>query len=225
MLTLLPHIETSEGLHRLLALQFYCRILFAIRLLPLLHAANGLSRVVSISSGGYEGAVDTTDIPALKLPLYKIRGHASSITTLAFRQLASENPDVSFVTDHPGTVVTPGIYPKGVLGYVPWTIITLFGRWITVPLKESAERHLFLATSGALPPKSGKLKGLPLVQGLDPLVGIDGRAASGLYSVQWNIENPEEKTVALLDNYKEDGTQQKVWDHVMEELQRIERAC
>jgi hypothetical protein len=215
---------TSEGLHRLFALHFYGRSLFIQRLLPLLHAAPSgtLKRVLSIASGSYEGIIQMHDLPALTIPLSQLRGHAASTMTLVFQQLANENPDVSFITDHPGTVVTPSLQQiPGILGLIARATIFLIGRWITVPLSESAERHVFLATSDSFKAKSGEAKGVPLVNGLEIHGGIDGEKGSGLYSVNWNCEGPSETAIKLLKDYNANGTADKVWKHCQSELERL----
>jgi hypothetical protein len=219
-------VVTSEGLHRLFALHFYGRSLFIQCLLPLLHAAPSgtLKRVLSIASGSYEGVIQMNDLPALKIPLSQLRGHAASTLTLVFQHLAIENPDVSIVTDHPGTVVTPSMQQiKGILGFIVRAAIFSVGRWITVPLSESAERHVFLATSDSFKSKSGDAKGAPLVEGLETHGGVDGDKGSGLYSVNWECEGPGETAIKLLNNYHADGTADKVWEHCQGELERVKR--
>jgi hypothetical protein len=162
------------------------------------------------------------DLPALTIPLHQLRGHAASTMTLVFQHLATENPDVSFVTDHPGTVVTPSLQQiHGVLGFILRAAIFMFGRWITVPISESAERHLFLATSDSFGSKSGDAKGVPLAKGLEIHVGVDGAQGSGLYSVNWACEGPGDAAIKLIKAYDADGTADKVWEHCQGELDRV----
>lgn len=218
-------IVDAQGFRPLFAILLFSRILATIRLLPLLNAAQKLKRVLSVAGGGYEGIVDTNDWQAVsaKSP-FALRSHFASMMTLAFRRLQLENSEVSFVLDHPGVVVTKSIgQTTGLYGFVVRSIVFLFGRWITVPLDESAERHLFMATSSAFPPAKGDAGGAPLVTSLEICGGADGDTGSGLYSVVWNNEGPGEKIVALLNDYERDGTAQKTWGYVQGELLRIEQ--
>lgn len=222
---MVPCIEDAQGFRPLLAILLFSRILATIRLLPLVNMAPVLKRVMSIAAGGYEGIIDTNDWQAeLAKSPFALRSHFSSMMTLAFQHIQRENRNISFVLDHPGVVVTKSIgQTTGLYGFFVRLTVFLFGRWITVPLDESAERHLFIATSSAFPPEKGDAGGAPLVAGLETRGGADGNPGSGLYSVLWNNERPGEKTIALLSGYEKDGTAEKTWDYVHGELIRIER--
>lgn len=216
---------TSEGLHKLTAIHVYGRLLFTIQLLPLLRAAAPtLARVIFVAAGAHEGPIDPTDFPAIKQPVYTYRGHACSMTSLCMQRLSESAPDVAFVNDYPGLVVTKLVntFP-GAYGVLLRVLVWLFGRWAAVPLEESAARHLFLVTSEAYKPREGGGKGVPLVQGLEVHTGIDGKAGSGVYSIGSDGEGPGKKAVALLEGYRKDGMQDKVWAHVTGELERVER--
>jgi hypothetical protein len=144
------------------------------------------------------------------------------MTTLAVEHIAAQAPEVSFVNAHPGTVITKGVIEvKGALGVVLKVILLLFGRWITVPLAESAERHLFLATSATFAPEEGKAEGVSLVDGLETHVGTNGKKGSGVYSVKWDGEGPSKGAIELLSKYRKDGTSAKIWEHTNGELQRV----
>jgi hypothetical protein len=213
--------ETSEGLHKLYALHFYGRILFAIRLIPLLRAAPNLRRYVGVAAGGYEGTIYPEDFSALALPITKLRGHSASMMSLALEHLATEAPDVSFINAHPGLVITKSLdQVVGIMGVVLRTVAWIFGRWLAVPLDESAQRHVYLSTSEAFKPKDGPAKGMPLVEGVGIHDGTDGQPGSGVYSVKWDGEGPGDKVVALLEVYRKDGTREKVWEHTTAELDK-----
>ena len=218
---------TSEGLHKLTAIHIYGRVHFATQLLPLLRAgASTLARVIFVAAGAHEGPIDPTDFPALKQPLSTYRGHTCSMTSLCMQRLAESAPDVAFVNDYPGLVVTKLVTSfSGLYGALLRLLVALVGWWVAVPLEESAARHLFLVTSEAYRPREGAGMGVPLVQGLEVHGGIDGKAGSGVYSVGSDGEGPGEKAVALLDGYRKDGMQDQVWAHVTGELERIELEC
>ncbi|KAF2420754.1 NAD(P)-binding protein [Tothia fuscella] len=222
----LSRTKTSEGLHRLFAAQYYSRILLMTQLLPLLLNAESLSRIVNVSTGGgSEGAIDTSDMQALTLPMMQLRGHASTMLSLSLNRIAQENPTVAFITQHPGTVATPALgRMTGIFGVVIRFLTSILGWAFAVPIDESAERHLYLATSSAYPPREGSAKGVPMVGGLEELhEGVDGEVGSGCYSLGWNGEGPGRKAVELLEGYGRDGTGDAVWEHTMGEFERIQR--
>ncbi len=207
------------------ALHTYGRLLFAMKLLPLLQAGSAtLARVIFVASGAHEGPIYPSDFPGLGLSFVAQRGHGCSMNSLGLQRLSEAAPDVAFVNDYPGLVLTGALDSvKGWLGVVMRTVTWLFGRWLAVPLEESAARHLFLATSEAYRPREGSGRGVPLVEGLEVHPGIDGKAGSGVYSVSWDGEGPGESAVALLDGYRKDGMQAKVWDHITGEIERVEK--
>lgn len=219
------HEVTSEGLHRLPAIHNYGRLLFAMKLLPLLQAGSAtLARVIFVASGAHERPISADDFPGLNLSFTALRGHNCSMNSLSLQRLSEAAPDVAFVNDYPGLVRTGALDEiQGWLGVVMRTVVRLFGRWMAVPLEESAARHLFLVTSEAYKPREGGGKGVPLVEGLEVHPGIDGKVGSGVYSVSWDGEGPGEKLVALLDGYRKDGMQDKVWAHITGEIQRVEK--
>jgi hypothetical protein len=142
--------------------------------------------------------------------------------TLTWQRLAQEAPDVSIITEFPGLVVT-NLFNKmrGWNGFLMRTFVLLFGWLLAVPLDESAERHVFMATSASFSPAQGDAKGVPLVEGLETQLGVDGQPGSGVYSVTWDNDASGEKVVALLKRYNEDGTGNKVWEWMQGEYVRI----
>lgn len=176
------------------------------------------------AGGGKESTLDPTDFPALRVPTFKIRGHASTLITLGLEGIAKDAPEVSFVHDHPGTVPTPLTQNMpSILGFILRTSIYLFGRWICVPLEESGERHLYLATSARFPPASGAgdNSGIPLGDAVDIAQGTTG-PASGVYSVAWDCESsPSPVVQKLLAGYRESGMVEEILRHTESEFKRI----
>ncbi|KAF2123032.1 hypothetical protein BDV96DRAFT_639582 [Lophiotrema nucula] len=221
---------SEEGLHYFLTTTYYTRIRVAQNLLPLLQTAGAtspLARVVDIAGGTKEGPVDTSDLPALKIPFSQIRGHLCSMHSLALEALAEQAPTVSFIQDFPGSVPSQ-LYDDipGWLGYVIrlrfWVIKTLFGRWTCVPTEESGERHVYLGTSARYPPKEGDAIGVPISKNSrEPLKGVDGGFNSGQYSVDWDCEGPGERVINVLDELKKKGVKELVWEHTNGEFERI----
>jgi hypothetical protein len=218
----LPVIETSEHLHLLAALVYYSRLRFITNLLPLIRQAPSLRRIVTVGGGTLEGPIDPTDFPALRVPLLKLRGHLITLITLGLEAVERTAPEVSFVHDYPGTVNTPLMtHAKGLHGVLVRAYIGLFGRWICVPIEESGERHLYLATSGKFQPASGKNAGIQLGYGVEAAVGTTGEIGSGVYSVGWDCESASPAVRELLAGLREKGMVDEIWRHTEGEYKRI----
>ncbi|KAL2146590.1 hypothetical protein VTI28DRAFT_3089 [Corynascus sepedonium] len=159
--TLATKTETSEGLYYLTAVMYYARLRFIVNLLPQLQRAMGLRRVVSVLAGTKEGPVQTDDMQVRRMSVLRARGHAASLTTLALEEAAQRSAatistsgagPVSFVHAYPGFVRTP-LGRKDVSGATATALVAvnavlgILGPLIYIPIEESGERHVFLATS------------------------------------------------------------------------------
>ncbi|KAI3332430.1 NAD(P)-binding protein [Xylariaceae sp. AK1471] len=205
--------KTPEDIHLLAALNYYSRIRFITNLLPLIQRAPALRRVVTVGGGGHESELDTTDFPALRIPLDQLRGHLTSLVTLGLEAVAQSAPDVSFVHDYPGTVRTK------LLDYLPEEVLQTL---TFVPLDESGERQLYMATSARFPPASGVgVAGVSLGDGYDVALGTSGVVGSGMYSVGANCESASPVVLELLAGMRERGLVQEVWRHTESEFHRI----
>ena len=99
--------ETSEGIDKKLATNYYSRMRFIQQLLPLLQAANPqLSRVVSVLAPGSESAsFNTSDLGLRdKYSLSSAANHAGVMTDFCFEEFARRVPTVSFIHSFPGIV-------------------------------------------------------------------------------------------------------------------------
>ncbi|KAI1133093.1 NAD(P)-binding protein [Nemania abortiva] len=205
--------KTAEEVHLLAALNYYARIRFITNLLPLIRGAPALRRVVSVGGGGHESELDTADFPALGVPLDKLRGHLTSLVTLGLESVAQAAPDVSFIHDYPGTVQTK------LTDYLPEEVARTLE---FMPLDESGERQLYIATSAMFPPADGlDIVGVPLGHGVEVAVGTSGAAGSGMYSVGADCESASSIVIELLGNMRRDGLVQEVRRHTDSEFRRI----
>ncbi|KAL2868037.1 uncharacterized protein BJX67DRAFT_75032 [Aspergillus lucknowensis] len=217
--TLLTGTKTDEGLHYFAALSYYSRIRFAANLLPLLQAAPGLRRVVTVFAGGKEGQIDTNDFPGWKLGALAQRGHFASLITLSFETLAKKAPEVSFVHDYPGFVKTDlARGSKGIGAVIVKGVAKVFGPFLNIPIEEAGERHAFYATSSRYQPASGDAKGVELVDKVHVGTGTDGKEGSGVYSVH---SDGETKVQGVLAELRKKGVNEKVWEHVEGEFVRV----
>jgi hypothetical protein len=181
-----------------------------------------LRRIVTVGGGTLEGPIDPTDFPALRVPLLKIRGHLTTLITLGLEAVARTASEVSFVHDYPGTVNTPLMtHAKGLHGVLVRAYVGLFGRWVCVPIEESGERHLYLATSSRFQPASGKNAGIQLGEGVKVAVGTTGESGSGVYSVGWDCESVSPAVLELLAGLREKGMVDDIWRHTEGEYKRI----
>ncbi|KAI1271942.1 NAD(P)-binding protein [Xylaria sp. FL0933] len=205
--------KTAEDIHLLAALNYYARIRFIANLLPLIRQASGLRRVVTVGGGGHEAELDRTDFPALRVPTDKLRGHLTSLVTLGLEAVAQAAPDVSFVHDYPGTVKTK------LLDYLPEEVLKTL---TFVPIEDSGQRHLFLATSAKFPPAQGvDGLGVPLADGVEVAVGTSGVVGSGIYSVGADCESASPAVLQLLSDMRQQGLVQEVSRHTEGEFHRI----
>lgn len=219
---MLTHLETSEGLPIIAALNFYSRLRFITNLLPLLQRANALRRVITVAAGTYEGLLDPTDFPGRHISLLAFRAHFGTLITLGLEGVAKRAPEVSFIHEHPGTVNTSFMQRlQGILGVVLRALVFLAGRWICIPVEESGERHLFLATSKRFPPRI-HAEGNSGVDWQGKVArGTTGEIGAGVYSVGWNCECASLDVEKLLAGYREKGMVEEIWGHAESEFQRI----
>ncbi|KAK7755841.1 hypothetical protein SLS62_002127 [Diatrype stigma] len=204
--------QTTEGLHLIAALNYYSRVRVISNLLPLLQKATSLRRIVTVGGGGYEGAIDTTDFQALRVPLPELRSHLITLITLGLEAVARTAPEVSIVHDYPGTVKTPLLKDLSE---------EMLRDTVFVPLEECGERHVYLATSAKYPPGSGGSVGVPLGDGLEVASGSTGEPGNGIYSVGQDGEGTSLAVQELLADLRGKGVVDAVRHHTEAEFKRI----
>ncbi|KIM20951.1 hypothetical protein M408DRAFT_29933 [Serendipita vermifera MAFF 305830] len=103
--------ETSEGIDRKLACQFYARFRFTYDLLPLLEKAQEKGErtgVISILGAGKGAAIDLKDLGLVKTHSFsRALSYPITCTDAAFEELATRHPKIPFTHAFPGTVLTP----------------------------------------------------------------------------------------------------------------------
>ncbi|PWY86765.1 short-chain dehydrogenases/reductase [Aspergillus heteromorphus CBS 117.55] len=176
---------------------------------------------VSRGAGGHEGQIDTTDLEARKASIPFYRGHITSMTTLALEHLAEQAPTVSFINVHPG-IVKSGVLREtdNLRMWVVWIVLLLLGRWVYVPEAESAERHLFLLTSAMYPASHGEDAEVSVPEGMSVARGADGSRGSGVYSMLWTGESPD-NAVQALAGLRAHGIGEVVWRYTESQFKRI----
>ncbi|RDW72850.1 hypothetical protein BP6252_06757 [Coleophoma cylindrospora] len=212
----LDRSQTPENLHLLAALNYYSRLRFITNLLPLLKHAPFLRRIVTVGGGTQEGPLDQSDFPALRVPLPDLRGHLSTLITLGLEAVARTVPEVGFVHDFPGTVKTP--LTRAVLSNMSEEQLSAL---TFVPLEESGERHLYLATSARFPAFKKGRDGVQLEKELDVAIGTTGESGSGMYSLGFDCESASPSVQELLATLREKGMVEEIWRHTQDEFKRI----
>jgi len=148
--------ETTEGIDKKLACNYYSRARFIDNLLPQLNKAASTTsfgaRVVSVLAPSREGQIDETDWDLKRTYSVKTaERNAVTMNTAAFQYLSSKNPDIGFVHDLPGFVQTGMVDNSQLPGYAKFglRLITPILSMLPmhVPLEESGERHYYLATN------------------------------------------------------------------------------
>ncbi|KAI1823887.1 hypothetical protein F4861DRAFT_301313 [Xylaria intraflava] len=224
--TLTTGKHTTEDLHYPIALGYYCRMRFIANLLPQIRRAPGLRRVVTVLSGGKEGKVFTDDLHGNRVSIMSLRGHIASITTIALSALAKCAPEVSFIHAFPGFVKTDLAREFTGLGATILKAIAtpIFACIPSIPIDESGERHLYLATSARFPPRDGKggdAGAVALGAGIGLAVGADGNIGGGVYSIDPEAEGTSQKVQDLMERFAKDKTAEDVWKKTEAEYLRI----
>ncbi|KAG8768643.1 hypothetical protein FRC12_005448 [Ceratobasidium sp. 428] len=112
-LTLKGRDETSEGIDKKLALNYYARWRFVHDLIPLLEKAKAQgeeARVLTVLSAGTNGKIDETDLDLKKSYSLKAAGDsATAMNDYMCESFAAQHPDIAFIHAYPGAVRTPGV--------------------------------------------------------------------------------------------------------------------
>lgn len=113
---------------------------------------------------------------------------------------------------------------EGVLGTIARVVDYLVGRWVCVPIEESGERHLYLATSANFAPLRGESVGVRLEDEVGVAVGTTGEIGSGVYSVGWDCDSASPAVREMLAGLRGKGMVEEVWRHTEGEFERITQA-
>lgn len=216
-LTFAGRNETTEGLDKITSIRYYARMRFLLNLLPLLEAAPS-PRVVSVLAAGQEGTIFPDDM-SLKDPknygVASAGGMAASYNTLFMEQLQKQHPRISFVHTFPGLVRTNLLQTEH-FGpvfkfFINWIVLPTIGRFVFASQDDAGARHLFAATS-------------PMYAAAEPaeamaVTGSNNVKGSGVYTLNENTDSVQNEKI--LGPYRQNGMDQKVMEHTMNEYERI----
>lgn len=217
------HNVSPEGIDRLMALRYYCRMRFLVTLAPRLKASPS-PRVVSVLAGGMEGSLIKDDLLLERnFSAWNAAVGATTMTTLFLEEWAREDGNQRLVCCHvyPGWVGDTGMRVGE--GFPGWLRVVL--DWVVAPVmrlvgytsEEAGERVIFAATSGRFRRLKEGLSG----EGTLVQKGVDGRLGSGVYLVQGNSTVKTQNNT--LKQIREEGMGRRVVDHTLEQFERISR--
>jgi hypothetical protein len=194
--------ETVEGLDKKLSLHYYSRLRFVQNLLPLLNAATNSeskapARLISVFGAGLENSINVNDL-SLKsnYSLSACATHGITMTTLSFQHLASQNSKISFIHTQPGAVSGTNLlrgYPSFLTSMMHLAGNTVLRPWV-MSVKECGERHVW--------------------------AGLAARFTSG-HEILIGPKGAKTGNVKVLEKLRQDGVEEKVWDHTMEVFEKI----
>ncbi|PGH13901.1 hypothetical protein AJ80_06170 [Polytolypa hystricis UAMH7299] len=231
--TLKGRQEIDEGLDRKFSIHYYSRMRFIHNLLPLLtNAAESppsstttttpqLSRVISVLAAGQESsALHLTDL-SLKTNFSDsaCANHTITMNSLAIEELAAKFPRTTFIHAYPGIVKTKLDREFGWLMRGMWKGASVLATPWVVPVKESGERFVFMATSKRFPPKTENAmrdKG-EAEEGVER--GSDGVRGSGGYTLGWDGGFALKEKV--MSKYRTEGVGKVVWEHTLDVFNKI----
>jgi hypothetical protein len=216
-------VETVEGLPLAVAVGLYSRLRFILNLAPLIRNASHLRRVVNVGAATCEGDIDMTNIHGRGFSLMKRRNQLAAIQTLSLEEIARREPGLSFIHNVPGIVKSNISRDAEGFGLsIMIGITNLLGPLIQTPPDECGERHVFLSTSAMYPPeKTSALDGVPVEKGMAIARGSNGRAGSGIYSVDNKNNSSPPKVELVLASHRDNGTAKKVWDFIVGDFKRV----
>jgi hypothetical protein len=94
---------------------------------------------------------------------------------------------------------------------------------VYIPTVNAGERHVFLATSARYPAgrNGDTTAGVPLTGGVALARGTDGKAGSGVYSIDLLGKSAKPEVEQFLAQYRKEGMVEKVWKNIEDEYIRI----
>ena len=191
------------------ALAFYGRLLFVLSLLPLLKSSTNNPRIVNLGGAGIETSklhLDDTDFQNPEnWSIGNIAAQVATAMSLTLSRLAEENPNVVFIFNNPGRVVT-NIYNQGygekwfMKAFV--SVMKPAMKIVALSEADAGERCLYLLTS----PRFGKGEILTMIK----------TASGALFSINYKLEGRQWESIMTEVQRKDAGT--KFWNRMQEVL-------
>ena len=199
------YTDTKEGIDTCFALSYFSRIRLINKLLPLLRQSSR-PRVLSVLNGGREKAIKEDDVGLEDARNYAPRAainHTTTMTSLAFDVLATNDKQITFMHAFPGLVATDNfsrLAAPDSYGFIGRLILPLIARLIStvqwlfgMSAADCGSRQAFLLTSDKYGP------GEP-----------------------WRINERSDAVTApgVLKTYRERGWGPKIWDYTVQVFEK-----
>ncbi|KAI1360864.1 hypothetical protein F5Y08DRAFT_343274 [Xylaria arbuscula] len=82
------------------------------------------------------------------------------------------------------------------------------------PIDETGGCQTLFATSAGFPPAAGSdANVVALNNSVAVAVGANGKIKGDVYSIDWEAEGTNPRMQKLINDYEEDGTAEKLWQH------------
>jgi hypothetical protein len=198
-----------------------------MQLLPLLIASPLPAHIISVFSPKRNDKFFPTDL-SLRDPknygFMNMGSHVAYLTTFYFESLAAKYPGKLSLSHYfPGLVLHKNFTNGDALpGWfkVTFKVLGPILRPFTVNPVESGERVIFMA-SERFPARCGKGEEGNGPNGkLEVAVASDGVVGGGAYRV--DVDGEIEPCPKIFKKLREDGMEQKIWDHTMKAFEEIE---
>jgi hypothetical protein len=217
-MTLKGRDETSEGIDKRMAVNYYSRMRIILNLMPCLDRAveaGELSRVITVLAAGSENDIIHTDDLDLKhhFNLNECLAHCVIMSDFMVEELAQKFPNTSFSHSFPGSVKS-GITNQltSAARLAAKVLFATANSWL-LDSRESGERHFFQMTSECYKSCNRQI-GIAVPRGMTFARGMNGVLGSGGYLLDWDCKPAgEHETIA---KYRAQGLGPKTWQHTAE---------
>ena len=198
--------------------------------MPLLTASPLPGHVISIYAGGFEDAKTPGELP-IGLPppdtygVSGVRKHAAFMKNFVFEELAEKHAGhLSLSHIYPGLVDGPTFYsPEMPLWFrITWRILKPLAMMLYMTSSEDCGQVMLYLLSSRYPAKGTAGEGgKDLVGGVEVAKATNGEIGGGSYSLGQRADVPAKGK--SFEKVRQEGVEQKVWDHTMETLERVEK--
>lgn len=221
---------TKEGLDAFLSTTYYSRVRFIMQLMPLLTASPVPGHVISIYAGGMEDGTAKPDELPIGLPppetygITTVRKHTCFMKNFLFEELADQHAGhLSLSHIYPGLVDGPTFYSPDMPTWfrIVWRLLKPLASFFMTSKDDCGDVMLYLATERY--PAKGTFKDgeMNLVGGVEVARSTNGELGGGSYALgqRGDVQTKE----VSYEKVRREGLGQKIWDHTMEILGRIEK--
>lgn len=200
-----------------------------MQLMPLLTASPLPGRVVSIYAGGFEDGAKASELPIGCPPpktygVTGVRKHTAFMKTFLFEELAQKHAGhLSLSHIFPGLVDGPTFYSPEMPTWfrITWRIMKPLASLSMTSADDCGQVMIYLLTSRYPAKGTAAGGGNDVVGGVEAAKSSYGEIGGGSYSL--GQRGDVAAKARSYETIRQPGVAQKVWDHTMETLERIEK--